>query len=192
MKGTHGTFRKNVESIRKSGFWVNGEGARCGKGAYFWDYENQNYRDEAFVLAKAHWKQSFKIGKCSNDEGNDCVVYDVEFEDSMFMVDTLEKEVRERLQILLSQHEEKFSQGTHPVDYSRLNGIYDYFIEIVERQLDRVVHAMRFTVHVDKRFFPIRYVYLNDPTCVVVKEPDTVVNVLEINLVDMLNELCVN
>ena len=48
---------------------------------------------------------------------------------------------------------------------------------------------MRFTVNVNKKYFPRRYTMLNDPTCLVVKDPEKVIDI-QVEYVDMLQERC--
>lgn len=192
MNGTHGTFRVNVDSIIKDGFRIDGEGYRCGKGAYFWDYSSEQYRSEAFILAKSHWSQSFNKNNCKAIEENDCAVLDVQFDDSLNVVNTLDVEVRERLHLLLSLQEDAYTEVKErgqQVDYDGLSGVYDHFIELVEKVSGKVVDAMRFTVNVNRKYFPRRYTMLNDPTCLVVKDPEKVIDI-QVEYVDMLQERC--
>ena len=193
MNGTHGTFRINVKSIIEDGFKIDGDGYWCGKGAYFWDYESKNYRSEALILARSHWRQSFNLKRRKPIEENDCAILDVQFDDSMNMINTLETEVRERLHLLLSKQEEKYLEATergHEVNFGGLNGVYDHFIELVEKVSGKTVDAIRFTVNVNRKYFPKRYGLLNDPTCLVVKTPDKVIKDVQVEYVDMLKERC--
>ena len=182
MKGTHGTTQDRVESIKKNGFQFpcSGEsGRRKGSGGYFWDYETDDYRQDAIELARVFWANLGRIRGKESQPGNGLAVADVTFDENMVFVDALVKENLEVLMVMLRENESKYqsAQGEN-IDFEEWGGVYDNFIREIERVWQKEVHALRISAQVPGKNVPVRF-RMQPQTCLVVRAPSEVIKELE-------------
>lgn len=183
MKGTHGTTQDRVESITNDGFRFNttGDGRRKGSGAYFWDYESEDYRSDALLLAKIFWSNIERVKRDGRHANNKLAIADVTFDENMILLDTLLKEYYEILMEMLKESESKYvidDSDPKSINFEELGGVYDNFVTETEKVWNKTIHAFRVQVNVVGRGYPWRYI-IQPPSCLVVKTPDEVIRKLE-------------
>lgn len=176
MKGTHGTTQDRVASIKKNSFqfsWSGASGRRKGSGVYFWDYQTDDYRQDAIELAQVFWANLERIKGKESHPDNKLAIADATFDDDMVLLDGLLKENLEILMVMLRENQSKYQsvQGSN-INHDEWGGVYDNFIREVEKAWNKKIHALRISLQVHGKA-PARF-KMQPQSCLVVKAPEVI------------------